>query len=220
MTARATAALVPPSIADERGRAFGAVMAHAIAEPAFKQLLFERIDEVDACVLPFLVREFSIEEFVDPGMSETVVRRLLKNAFELHARKGFIDGVRIGLSMLGIRITSWTQWWQQEPKGAPGTHVFTLAVDEVVFEAEGRAYTARLQRAIARMIDGMKRWSQDIAMRFEAEAEVPIYVGAAVISRLTVRPTVDPITRLTGAPPLFVGAAVSSRLRISPQVHP
>ncbi|MCA0423980.1 MAG: phage tail protein I [Proteobacteria bacterium] len=215
---RATPSLVPPSISDERGKAFGKVMVRAIADPDFKRLLFERIDDVDASVLPFLIREFSIEEFVEPGMSEAVIRRLLKTSYELHARKGFVDGVRTGLAMLGIRVTRWRQWFEEQPKVAPGTHVITLAIDEAVFEVEGRAITVRLQRAIGRMIDGMKRYSQDVTMRFEAEAETSVFVGAAVRSRVSIRPSVDPITRLVGNPPLFIAAAVSSRLRVSPQV--
>jgi len=218
MTERVEASLVPPSVADERGKAFGAIMAEAIADPDFKSLLFERIDDVNAAVLPFLIREFSIEEFVDPEMSEAVIRRLLKGAFELHARKGFIDAVRTGLGFLGVRVKSWTQWFEAVPPAAPGTHVAHLSVDEVVFEAEGNAITARLQRAIGRMIDGTKRYSQDVTIRFAAEAETSLFVGATILSRISIRPTVDPITTLVGSPPVFVAAAVHTQLRISPKV--
>lgn len=215
---RATASLIPPSIADERSRAFGIIMERAIANPDFKSLLFERIDSVDASLLPFLVREFSIEEFVEPGMSDVVVRRLLAGAFEIHARKGFIDGVESGLEMLGIRIASWRQWFENNPKTAAGTHVVTLIIDEVVFEAEGHAITARLQRVIGRMIGGMKRYSQDINVRFNATSQTAVFIGAAIRQRVRVRPAVAPITRLVAAPSLFVAAAVSTRLRVSHKI--
>jgi phage tail P2-like protein len=218
MSARVDASLVPPSIFDERGKAFGEVMARAIADPQFKTLLFERIDDVDASVLPFLIREFSIEEFVEPGMSEPIIRRLLKGAFELHARKGFIDAVRTGLGFLGVRVKSWTQWFEAVPSAAPGTHVVQLSIDEIVFEAEGRAITARLQRAIGRMIDGTKRHSQDVTIRFVAESATSVFVAAQPISRIKISPKVEPITNLSARPLLFIAAAISSRLRISPQV--
>ncbi len=54
---RATSPLVPPSISDERGKAFDKVMARALADPEFRRLLFERIEDVDAGVLPFPVSE-------------------------------------------------------------------------------------------------------------------------------------------------------------------
>lgn len=215
---RATAALIPPSVADERGKSFGVIMAEAIADPDFKTLLFERIDQVDASALPFLIREFSIEEFAEPEMSEAVIRRLLKGSFQLHARKGFVDAVRTGLGFLGVRITSWRQWFEEQPPSAPGTHAITLEIDEAVFEAKGRAITARLQRAISRMIDGTKRYSQDVTVRFSAEAETAVFVGAVTVSRISIRPSVDPITHLVGTAPLFLAAAVHSQLRVSPQV--
>lgn len=218
MTERGDIRIVPLSVSDARGTAFGAVLARAMGEPDFGKLLMERIDDVDAAVLPFLIREFSIEEFVEPGMSEIVIRRLLKGSYALHARKGFIDGVRTGLGLLGIRVTSWRQWFDVEPLAAPGTHTVTLAIDEVVFEAEGRAITTRLQRTISRMVRGMKRYSQDVAVRFQAEAAAPLRIGALAVSRVSIRPSTEPITHLLGVPAVFVAALASSRISIRPVV--
>ncbi|PZU89127.1 MAG: hypothetical protein DI527_16475 [Chelatococcus sp.] len=213
---------IPPSILDARSRAFGDVIRRAVAEPDFLRLLMERIDEVDARLLPFLVREFGLQHFVEPGMSETVIRRMLKGSFELHAQMGFIYGVRTGLGMLGVTVTNWSQWFQQSPQGAPGTHIATVSIGEEVFVDEGRAITSRLQRALGRMVRRMRRYSQYVAIRFttagETEARAPLFVGAAVITRMRVRPSVEPITTLAARPPLFVAAAVSSRLRISPRI--
>lgn len=169
-------ALVPPSVADERGRAFGRLMARAAADPHFSRLLFERIDTVDASVLPFLVREFSIEEFVEPGMSDVVVRALLKASYELHASKGFIHGVRRGLLMLGMRVV-WKQWFQQVPAGQPGTHVATVFVNQTIFDGQAALLDERVQRAAQRMIAGMKRHSQDVA--FQLAIALTSRAGAA-----------------------------------------
>lgn len=156
--------LIPPSVADERGVAFGKTMARAIADPDFKRLLFERIDTVDASVLPFLIREFSIEEFIEPGMTDAVIRRLLKLSYELHATKGFIHGVRRGLLMLGMRVV-WKQWFQNVPKMQAGTHVATVFVNEPLFEGQSEIFDARVQRAASRMIEGMKRASQHVSFQ-------------------------------------------------------
>jgi phage tail P2-like protein len=212
------ARLVPPSIGDLRGKAFGEVLAAALDEPEFAKFLLERIDDVDASALPFLIREFSIEEFVEPGMREAVIRRLLKGSHELHARKGFFDGVRRGLEMLGVSVLSWRPWLDEVPKAAPGTHVVVVRIDEAVFAAEGQAITTRLQRVVQRMVSGMKRHSQYVGLRYSVPSTVPAYVGAVVRSRLTIRPRTEPITQLSGRPQIFIGAAVRTRLRVSPQV--
>ncbi|MBX9619506.1 MAG: phage tail protein I [Hyphomicrobiales bacterium] len=218
MSARVEASIIPPSISDERGRAFGEVMAQALAEPDFKQLLFERIDEVDADLLPFLVREFSLEEFVEPEFSDDAIRNLLKGSFALHARKGFIDGVRTGLGFLGIRVVAWRQWFELQPPGAPGTHTVTLTVDDVVFAAGIKTISLRLQRLASRMVEAMKRASQDVGIRFAAESATPVFLAAQPISRIAIRPSVDPITMVSARPPVFIAAAIMSRLRIAPQV--
>lgn len=218
MTERYNPRIIPPSILDTRSRSFGETLRQALADPDFRNLLMERIDDVDAALLPFLVREFGLQHFVEPSMTEAVIRRLLKGSFRLHAQMGYIYGVRTGLEMLGIGIASWTQWFQASPPAAPGTHVVTVAVDDEVFIGEGRAITSRLQRAIGRMVRRMRRYSQYIAIRFTAASEIPVHVGMAVISRIRIAPSVEPITALFARPPLFIGAAVHSHIRIAPRI--
>ena len=218
MVERVDPRIIPPSIHDARSRAFGEAVRHALAEPDFKRLLFEWIDDVDPRLFPFLVREFGLQHFVEPGMTEAVIRRLLKGSYELHRKMGFVDGVRTGLDMLGISVTSWSQWFQQTPKGAAGTHVVTVSVDDEVFIDEGSAITERLQRAIGRMVARMQRKSQFVAIRFTTGSEVPVYAGMAVVTRVRVSPSVAPITTLSARPQLFVAAAVSTRIRISPRI--
>ncbi len=45
---------------------------------------------------------------------------------------------------------------------------------------------------------------------------VPLYVGAAVYGQLRIRPTADPITRVSGQATSFIGQAFRSRVRIRP----
>lgn len=175
---RAPASLVPPSVADARGRAFGLAMERALAEPDFRKLLFERIDAVDASVLPALIREFSMEEFVEPDMREEIVRALLKDAFSLHADKGFIHGVRRGLALLGMSV-QWEQWFQMKPQGEPGTHRATVYANQFLFDEQDIWLDARLIDAARRMIDGTKRWSQTISFRVGARFADRLAAGGA-----------------------------------------
>lgn len=165
MSGRVDIRIVPPSVADARGLAFGETMARALDETDFHKILFERIDAAPAAALPFLIREFSVEEFVEPGMREAVVRRLLKGAFELHRLKANVAGVRAGLARLGIRV-HWTQWFQATPPAAPGTHLLTVFLSEYLFENQSSLLDERAQRAAARMIRGSKRASQSEELRY------------------------------------------------------
>lgn len=194
---RVTRDLVPPAIADERGRAFGETMARAIADPDFTALLFERIDTVNASLLPFLIREFSVEEFVEPDMTETVIRQLLKAAYELHAAKGFIYGVRRGLLMLGMRVV-WKQWFQKNPKGAAGTHTATVFVNQSIFNGQQTLIDERVQRAALRMIDGMKRWSQHVDFALAANTMSNAGVASAAQAAALAAPAMraDPLTEM------------------------
>jgi phage tail P2-like protein len=208
MKRRAPHELVPASIADVRGRAFGLTMEQAFAEPDFVRLLFERIDTVDAAVLPFLVREFSMEEFIEPDMLEDVVRGLLKVAFELHAAKGFLHGVKRGLRMLNMDVV-WTQWFEQSPKGQPGTHVATVFAGARLFSGQRVLLDERVQRAALRMIDQMKRWSQHVSFQMgvasKAQAGVAVAKRAAQVSVVNV--DACPPRALSGS----VGAASRGR---------
>lgn len=216
---RVDSRILPPSIADKRGRAFVETMRQALDDPDFKVLLFERIDNVPDGVLPHLVREFSIEEFVEPDMTPAIIRRLLKASYGLHARKGYVDGVRTGLAMLGVDIASWAQWFQQTPAGAPGTHRVRLVVREEIIAGEGVALSGRVQQTLFRMAEGMKRKSQDIGFSIAVDrARLPVFVGMAVRSRIRMRPMALPVTLITSATPVFVGAVIRTRLRTSPRI--
>lgn len=218
MTERFDRRSIPPSILDARSVAFGELLRKAVAEPDFRKLLFEWLDDVDLRLFPFLIREFGLQHFVEAGMTDAVIRRLLKGSFELHRKMGFINGVQTGLDMLGIAITSWSQWFQQTPVGPAGTHVATVSVDDEVFIDEGQAITERLQRAIGRMVARMQRKSQFVAIRFTAGSQVPVYAGMATFTRIRVSPSVEPITTLSARPQIFVAAALSTRIRISPRI--
>lgn len=206
--------LAPPSVSDARGRAFAETARRAAAEPEFRRLLLERIDDVPAGLLPYLVREFGLHKFVEPGMPEETIRRMLKGSFDLHKEIGYIRGVSYGLSLLGFRIVSWTQWFRRVPMGAPGTHRVRLAFDEAIFPGDGTAITVRMRRAVSRMVHNTKRASQDVGVEMKSAGDsAAIYVGMAIATRLEFRMAAGPRTRLHGDGPVYVGAAFVSRVR-------
>ena len=187
MTGRIDPAIVPGSVSDLRGRAFGRTMLLALDEIAFRRLLVARIDEVPDELLPYLVREFGMQKFVEPGMTSALIRRLLKGSYRIHSRTGFIDAVRGGLGFMGVEIVSWRQWFQMAPPGAPGTHRVRLRLTEALFVADGLALTARTQAAIRRMITGTQRHSQDIAAGIVFETRAPVHIGMMARSRVRLR---------------------------------
>jgi len=84
----------------------------------FRLVLAEFIDTAPAASLPALTRELSLEDLIEPGMSESVQRHLLKRWYEIHEAKGTLYGIRLVLSLLGMK-TRWTQWYEQTPKANP-----------------------------------------------------------------------------------------------------
>jgi phage tail P2-like protein len=218
---RPTADLLPPSIRDARSIAFMAVMQQALLEPDFKQALVERIDSVDARLLPALIRELSCEEFIEPGMSEGVVRRLLKRAYALHASKGYLYGIRLGLSLLGMRV-HWTQWYNHTPKRPAGTHKAVVYANEYIFDNQGQILDLRTERAARRMIDGMKRWSQDVdfSIGIGVATTLSLAMPATLTSAMGVRASVKP-RMVSGAIGLSLNAHNTAllplKLRISPR---
>jgi len=217
--------LLPGSVADRRGRSFGTILETAGEDWELRRLLVERIDVVDEALLPALVRECGIANLVEPGMRPQAIRALLKEAYALKRRTGYIDGVRRGLQLIGVEIVSWRQWFQATPPAPPGTHRVRLRLTDALFDADGRTYTARTQRAIVRMVDGMKRHSQDMALGFKITPEpLSMRFGMVMVNRVVVRPQAPPATTMQTLPlgaftPIQIGMVAFGRLRVR-QVTP
>ncbi|PHR19303.1 MAG: phage tail protein I [Hoeflea sp.] len=175
--------LVSPGVRDDRQITFARMIDGTLREIDLNSFVMTNAQTVDARLLPALVREFSVEEFVSPDLPENVVRDLIDNRYELHAKKGYVEGVRLGLSLLGISV-SWQQWWQQDPMGPHNTHIVTIEIDRLVFEDSETLLDERLTNAAYRMIDAMKRWSQEIALRLAARSRGKLYTAAFPATRL------------------------------------
>lgn len=156
-------ATLPPSVRDSFTVALMQAAGKMLDEADLRRVLAELVDTAPAVSLPALVRELSLEDIIEPGMAEHVIRRLLKRFYELHAKKGYIDGVRLVLSLLGAKC-DWTQWFEMSPKGAAGTHRVSVYPQTAVFDAQDTLLDPRTRPLVRRAISNYKRKSQFIGL--------------------------------------------------------
>ena len=119
-----------------------------------------------------------MEEYIEPGLSETHIRRLLTRSYELKALKGLVVGTKLGLELLGMTV-EWKQWFEQEPMAQAGTHEVTVFVNEQIFEDALMLLSRKVQLQALRMIENTKRQSQHIAFRIGLKSDVSIGIGAS-----------------------------------------
>lgn len=76
-------------------------------------------DKCPASHLPWLAWAVSVDEW-NPAWSDTQKRQVIKRSPDVHLRKGTRGAVESALTALGFAVTV-IEWWEKEPKGAPGT---------------------------------------------------------------------------------------------------
>lgn len=160
-------ALLSPGVKDARLEALTHVFGDALSKIDIASLLMSDPLTVDARLLPFMIREFSAQDYIDPAFPEHIQRRILNNIWDLQALKGFDAGVTLGLKLLGMTGVI-EHWHQVEPKGPPNTHSITCYVGERIFDNEQAILNDRVQAAATRMIKATKRHSQETKMRIGA----------------------------------------------------
>lgn len=170
--------LLPPGVKDERQQAFVRALDSGLKTIDIQAFIMSDADTVDAQLLPLLVREFSLQEFISTDLPDQFVRRFIKSAYELHAKKGYVEGTRLGLRMLGVEVR-WVQWWQEMPKADHNTHVVTAYANENIFAGQETLLNERVQKACLKIIDATKRWSQEITFRLGAGYKNKTGVGTA-----------------------------------------
>lgn len=87
--------------------------------------------------------------------------------------------MRFALGLLGMTV-SWTQWHKRTPQGAPGTHRVVVEINELLFDGEP-LLSERSQRHAKRVIDAVKRHSQDVDFSIAAATESTIEVATVGI---------------------------------------
>lgn len=146
------------------------------------------------------------------GLPEARIRALGKEAYWLHSIKGYDGGVKHGLSLLGFRAQI-HQWYNEDPIGLPNTHRIDVEIREPLFDDEP-AYSEKTERQIWRMINAMKRWSQDTALRLIGAVDGPVRVGAAALAGNIVTIPPKPFTEAVAIAHERVAAAVLSATTI------
>lgn len=204
--------LIPPGINDERSRAILGAFETMASEFDFARLLMRQSREMPAEVLPLAIAERSLEEFLDPdGSPEPAVRKLIDLAFVLHQTKGTDAGVLAALAAFGLDAEI-LQWFDRTPAGPHDTHTITVDASQDIF-GDGDLWAGRVFRQVWRVVDAMKRWSQETGLQMAATARAPAYAAVFPMTRINVvalpfvfdppvasghlRAGVSPLTRLS-----------------------
>lgn len=134
-------------------------------------------------VLPALIAEYSMEEFIEPGLTEEVVRRILMNRWQLKKYKGYDKGVRLGLALLGMEAEI-RHWYQENPPGPANTQNLTIIPTGSLVPSSPYQKGPVELHAATRMVRATKRFSQDIAVRFGFSLNATSHLGAGGFGHL------------------------------------
>jgi phage tail P2-like protein len=127
MSERFDSRIIQPSIAqDERTQALWQLINGLENLPIERAIVYD-VDRVVSSAIPSLIRQFSAQEFVVPGMTEAEYRELIWRSIELHRYKGTLHAVRRALGILGITESVVSEWWQSTPKRQ--VHTFRVAIN-------------------------------------------------------------------------------------------
>ena len=123
-------------------------------EQALAQVSMERPDLPDVLrrmispatcpveLLPWLAIQRSVDRW-DPTWSEAIKRKVVKDSFEVHQRKGTVAALRQVVEPFADLIDI-TEWHQLEPMGEPGTFSMSLALFESGLTEQGLAELERI----------------------------------------------------------------------------
>jgi len=86
--------------------------------------------DADTCpvrLLPYLASARSVDRW-NANWPEEVKRRVVRNAFGVHQRKGTAGALRRALEPLGYRVTI-HEWWQAQPPARRGTFAVDVGIE-------------------------------------------------------------------------------------------
>ncbi|PYE87388.1 phage tail protein I [Phyllobacterium leguminum] len=210
--------LVPPGVNDRRSRDFISALGALLADFRPSALMIQDPWTVQSSLLPIMIVEAGLSEFVSPNMREDLVRSLIAHAPEIHARTGTVRGVKLALEAIGVSAR-WTQWWEETPKAHHDTHRVVLFLSDTVIDGHAPLDLAN-QRAAARIIAATKRHSQDIAIQYGLRGLSNVYAGAASRRGRTVRINAPQLGDESFSTPSYAGtgARVVRDIRINAKV--
>ena len=131
-------------------------------------------DTCPVALLPWLAIQRSVDRW-DPAWSETIKRKVIRDSFEVHKRKGTVGGLRRVVEPFAD-IIDITEWHQLEPMGEPGTFSLSLALFETGLSEQGIA-------ELERMINDTKPISRHlVGLSITYSPSGEFYMGATISS--------------------------------------
>ena len=116
----------------------------SMEKPTLPNVL-RRMISPDTCpfeLLPWLAIQRSVDRW-NPDWSETIKRKVIRDSFEVHKRKGTLGALRRVVEPFAD-IIDITEWHQLEPMGVPGTFSMSLALFESGLTEQGLAELERI----------------------------------------------------------------------------
>ena len=148
----------------------------SMENPALPDVLRRMISPATCPVelLPWLAIQRSVDRW-DPEWSETIKRKVVKDAFEVHKRKGTVGALRRVVEPFAD-ILDITEWHELEPMGEPGTFTMSLALFD-----SGLSDTAIAE--LERMINDTKPVSRHlVGLSITFSPDGTYYIGAGISS--------------------------------------
>lgn len=127
--------------------------------------------DADTCpvpLLPYLASARSVDRW-NANWPEDVKRRVVRDAFAVHQRKGTAGALRRALQPLGYRLTI-QEWWQMQPPGRRGTFTVDVGI-------ENTGVTEAAYEEIEQIVDDVRPLSRHLA-GLTVSAEIAGHVGA------------------------------------------
>lgn len=132
------------------------------------------VDNCPASMLPWLAIQRSVDRW-DPEWSEAIKRKMVKDSFEVHKRKGTVGALRRVVEPFA-EIIDITEWHELEPMGPPGTFSMSLALFD-----SGLTDTAIAE--LERMISDTKPLSRHlVGLSITYSPNGTYYIGAGISS--------------------------------------
>lgn len=131
----------------------------SMEKPALPDVL-RRMNSPETCpveFLPWLAIQRSVDRW-NPEWSEPIKRKVIRDSFEVHKRKGTLAALRRVVEPFAD-IIDITEWHQLEPMGEPGTFSMSLALFESGLSEQGLADLERIigdTKPISRHLVGLK----------------------------------------------------------------
>ena len=139
--------------------------------------VLRRMISPDTCpvaLLPWLAIQRSVDRW-DPNWSEAIRRKVIKDSFEIHKRKGTVSALRQVVEPFADLIDI-TEWHQLEPMGEPGTFSMSLALFESGLSEQGLA-------DLERMITDTKPISRHlVGLNITYSPKGELFLGATICS--------------------------------------